>query len=219
MDRRVAGRRNGADLQQQRNRAAHNTTVSFWRRAGTYTFTATITDQSDGRSVSAGQVTVTVAQVLSGLSVTPGNVTVSTGGAQQFTAASVNQFGQGKAISAAAWSITGSGAVNTTSGLYTAPAEQASATVTAQAGFSAHASVTVSTAGFLGLKDPAWASLTKSLDTDNSIGRADMIAILRSVETENGGVLSATDFSDLKTILADAATLDMPGYVQAWRPT
>ncbi len=194
--------------------AAHNTTVTF-ARAGTYTFTATITDRSDGLSVSGGRVTVTVAQALSGLSVTPGSVTVSTGGSQQFTAAGVDQFGQSEAISAATWSITGSGAVNATSGLYTAPAQQASATVTAQAGgFSAHATVTVSTGGFLTLKDPALASLTKSLDADGSIGRSDMIAILRSVETENGGVLSATDFSDLKTILADAATLDMPGYVQ-----
>ena len=194
--------------------AAHNTTVTF-ARAGTYTFTATITDRSDGLSVSGGRVTVTVVQALSGLSVTPGSVTVSTGGSQQFTAAGVDQFGQSEAISAATWSITGSGAVNTTSGLYTAPAQQTSATVTAQAGgFSAHATVTVSTGGFLTLKDPALASLTKSLDADGSIGRSDMIAILRSVETENGGVLSATDFSDLKTILADAATLDMPGYVQ-----
>ena len=193
--------------------AAHNTTVTF-ARAGTYTFTATITDQSNGLSVSGGRVTVTVAQFLSGLGVTPGSVTVSTGGSQQFTAAGVDQFGQSVAISAATWSITGSGAVNA-SGLYTAPAQQTSAMVTAQAGgFSAHATVTVSTGGFLTLKDPALASLTKSLDADGSIGRTDMITILRSVETENGGVLSATDFSDLKTIVADAAALDMPGYVQ-----
>ena len=35
----------------------------------------------------------------------------------------------------------------------------------------------------------------------------------RSVESENGGVLDAMDFSDLKTILNDATTLNMPGYV------
>ena len=39
-----------------------------------------------------------------------------------------------------------------------------------------------------------------------------MIAILSSVAAD--GTVSATDFSDLKTIVADAATLDMPGYVK-----
>jgi hypothetical protein len=41
-----------------------------------------------------------------------------------------------------------------------------------------------------------------------------MLSILRDVQTFNGGVLDANDMSDLKTILNDAATLNMPSYVQ-----
>ena len=57
------------------------------------------------------------------------------------------------------------------------------------------------------------AALTQSLDADGSISRNDMIQILDSV-ARRGQRKSATDFSDLKTILGDAATLNMPGYVQ-----
>jgi hypothetical protein len=65
------------------------------------------------------------------------------------------------------------------------------------------------------LADPALASLTQNLFTrDQAINRSDMMQILLSVGAENGGVLDATDLGDLKTILANAAALNMPGYVQ-----
>ena len=52
----------------------------------------------------------------------------------------------------------------------------------------------------------------QKLDADGSLSRADMIQILTSVGA--GGTLSATDLSDLKTILANAAQYNMPNYVQ-----
>ena len=55
------------------------------------------------------------------------------------------------------------------------------------------------------------AALVQSLDADGSISRNDMIQILHSVDNGN---LSATDFADLGTIVADAAQLNMPNYVQ-----
>jgi hypothetical protein len=68
---------------------------------------------------------------------------------------------------------------------------------------------------FLGLGDPALANLTQSLFVrDGGINRDDMLQILLSVGTENGGILDATDLGDLQTIVGDAATLDMPNYVQ-----
>ena len=56
------------------------------------------------------------------------------------------------------------------------------------------------------------AALVQKLDADGSINRADMIQILTSVGAS--GSVSATDFADLKTILADAAQYNMPSYVQ-----
>jgi len=67
---------------------------------------------------------------------------------------------------------------------------------------------------FYGIKDPTLSSLTQSLDADGSISRTDMIQILRAAETLNGGVVSQGVLTDLKTLLADAAVLNMPGYVQ-----
>ena len=62
------------------------------------------------------------------------------------------------------------------------------------------------------MKDPVLASLVQKLDADGSLSRADMIQILTSVGA--GGTVSATDFADLKTILANAAQYNMPSYVQ-----
>ena len=52
----------------------------------------------------------------------------------------------------------------------------------------------------------------QKLDADGSLNRADMIQILTSVGAS--GTVSATDLSDLKTILANAAQYNMPNYVQ-----
>ena len=41
-----------------------------------------------------------------------------------------------------------------------------------------------------------------------------MIQILQAAESLNGGVISQGVMTDLKTLLADASELNMPGYVQ-----
>ena len=68
------------------------------------------------------------------------------------------------------------------------------------------------TSNFLGLQDSALAALVQNLDASGSITRNDMIQILDSVAAK--GPVSAADFSDLQTIVADATQLNMPGYVQ-----
>jgi YVTN family beta-propeller protein len=188
--------------------AARNSIVSFGK-AGTYTLTATITDPA-GLSV-ASSVTVTVAQTLTKDIVTPGKVWLLRGAKQQFTAAGLDQFGNPLVNAPKFTWFTTAGHI-TSGGLLTAPATTGNVTVIAIGGSRyGIASVTVSATTFLGLKDPVLASLVQSLDADGSINRDDMIEILRSVDN---GRLSATDFADLKTIVADAARLDMPNYVQ-----
>jgi hypothetical protein len=190
--------------------AAQNTSVTF-AAAGTYVFTARISDPS-GLSVTSS-VTVVVSPTLSRITLTPAAVTLAPGASQQFAAAGFDQFGKAlAALPGLTWS-TGAGTI-TSGGLFTAPAAPASATVTAASGsIKGTASATVATPGFPGLKDATLAALVQSLDADGSISRNDMIQILDTVSGE-GSIVSSTDFSDLKTILSDAATLKMPGYVQ-----
>jgi hypothetical protein len=189
--------------------AAKNDTVSFGK-AGTYTLMATITDAT-GLSCTSS-VTVTVGQTLSCITVNPGSVSLSVGATQQFAAAGLDQFGN-PLTAAPSFKWTTTAGTISSGGLLTAPATAGSLTVTAASGaVQGTASVTVtSSTTFLGLKDPVLASLVQSLDADGSINRQDMIQILESVGGSGG--LSATDFGDLKTIISDAAQLDMPGYV------
>ena len=63
-----------------------------------------------------------------------------------------------------------------------------------------------------GLKDPVLAGLVQKFNLDGSLNRAEMIQILASIGA--GGTVSATDLSDLRTILANAAQYNMPNYVQ-----
>lgn len=66
---------------------------------------------------------------------------------------------------------------------------------------------------YLGMKDADLAKLTQSLATDDGVvSRKDMIQIFQSLVTK--GWVYADQLSDLKTILNNAATLNMPGYVQ-----
>lgn len=87
--------------------------------------------------------------------------------------------------------------------------------VTATNGANAAKSSTAQAAAFAGIKNPTLSSLTQSLDSrDGSITCADMLQILRTAETLNGGVISKGVMTDLKTLLSDASSLKMPGYVQ-----
>jgi hypothetical protein len=189
--------------------AAQNTGVTF-AAAGTYVLTATISDPS-GLSVTSS-VKVVVSQTLSRITLTPAAVTLALGASQQLAAAGFDQFGNPLAtLPSLTWSTT---AGTIAGGLFTAPGAPANVTITAAAGsIKGTATATVAAAGSLGLKDAALASLVQSLDADGSISRNDMIQILDKVVGE-GSTVSSTDFGDLKTILSDAATLNMPAYVQ-----
>ncbi len=190
--------------------AAKNTNVSF-SKAGTYTFTARISDAA-GLSLTSS-VTVVVNQTFTRIAVTPESESLLLGAQQQFAAAALDQFGNALVASPAfTWSAS-SGSI-TSGGLFTAPTTAGSVTVTAASG-SIHgtASVAVTASTFLGLKDSALASLTQSLYVDGSISRLDMIQILRSVGLDDS-LVDAIEIADLRTILSNATTLNTPGYVQ-----
>jgi hypothetical protein len=191
--------------------AAQNTQATF-SGAGTYTFQVTITDKG-GLSVTS-PVTVVVSQTLTSLTITPSSLALAAGATQQFTTLGLDQFGNALAPQpTVAWSAVGGDI--TSDGLFTAPQTTGAATVTAASGTLApSAAVFVLSGNFPVLKDVALAEYVQSLDAAGSISRIDMIDILEYVAKENGGVLSSNDFSDLKTIVADAAVLNMPNYVQ-----
>src|SRR5271157_3581361 len=186
--------------------AAKATTVTF-ASAGSYTFKVTVADLGGLSATSV--VNVVVNQTLTAIVVTPGNVTLGGGQTQQFTAVAKDQFAQNMATQPAfTWTAT-VGTI-TTAGFYAAPQFSAIAPVTATAG-TVTGTATVACNPSFG--DPQIQSLVQTLDADGSLDRADMMQILFSVGNEDG-VVDATDFNDLKTILADASIFHIPGYVQ-----
>jgi hypothetical protein len=122
--------------------AAQNSTATF-HAAGNYTFLVTITDP--GGLTATSSVTVTVAQTFISLAVSPGSVSLAGGATQQFSATGKDQFGNALTNQpTVAWTLSGIGSLSS-SGLYTAPASNGTATVQASAGgFSNTASITVS---------------------------------------------------------------------------
>ena len=107
---------------------AKSTTTTFFA-AGTYTFLATATDS--GALTITSSVTVIVNQTLTSIQVSPSTVTLRGGQMQQFAATARDQFGAQFATPPAfTWSTT-LGSI-TTAGLYTASAQDGSATITAQ---------------------------------------------------------------------------------------
>ena len=188
------------------------TTVTFGM-AGTYMLYARDTTQS-GVSFF---VTASVNQTLTSIAVSPSVCTVVLGTTQQFTAQGLDQFGRPLAtLPPIAWKAS-SGTINT-AGLLTAPSTGSACTVTAVSGtVTGTAAVTLKAGSPTPTPTPppqntTVAALVQALDADGSISRNDMIAILRSVAAD--GTLSAANFASLKTVLSEAAALDMPGYVQ-----
>jgi uncharacterized lipoprotein NlpE involved in copper resistance len=186
---------------------AGGTTVTF-AMAGYYTVTA--------RAASSTGVlftgTIIVNQTLTRISLSPNAPCVVQGTTQQFTAQALDQFGKPMANQQIfTWSSSG-GTISAT-GLFTAPGSGSGCTVTATSGSLAGTATVTILANSGGLQDPALGALVQSLDADGSVSRLDMIQILRSVAAN--GQLDAADFSDLKKILSEAATLNMPAYVQA----
>jgi hypothetical protein len=125
--------------------AAQNSTATF-TQAGSYTFTAKITDQG-GLSVTSTTATLTVEPTPTALVLTPATAMVVVAATQQFTATATDQFGKAISNPVVIWTLSGPGSVSTT-GLYTAPASGAgSATVTATSGAAAQtAAVTIAKA-------------------------------------------------------------------------
>ena len=197
--------------------AANGTTATF-SLAGTYVLKA---QPSNGTA--SFSVTVNVKQTFTSILVTSGTPSLQTGATQQFTAQALDQFQNAMATQPSfTWSVNG-GTVSS-NGLFTAPSTAGTYSVTAKSGsISGSDNVTVTapspspspspTPG--GLQDPVLASLVQKLDADGSLDRADMIQILQTVAANIGtNGLSAMDFSDLKTIVADATQYDMPNYVE-----
>jgi hypothetical protein len=72
--------------------------------------------------------------------------------------------------------------------------------------------VSVQAGSSLNLQNAYLTQLVQSLDAGGSITRNDMLQILDAVAAK--GTITTSELSDLKTIVSDAATLKMAGYVQ-----
>jgi hypothetical protein len=131
--------------------AANGTTATFYQ-AGFYTFTLTIEDPTSGLTI-ASNVSVGVVQTVTGITLTPaGPVTLSNGQSQQFSATSVDQFGQTISPEPTfTWSVVGSSAGTiSSSGLYQAPNTGSGSAMVKAASGSVHAQSSVS------FSAPAW---------------------------------------------------------------
>ena len=154
---------------------------------------------------------VTVNQTLTSIAVTPNTAAVVEGANQQFTAQALDQFKKAMAVQPTfVWSSSG-GAVSS-GGVFTAPNSVGSCTVTAKNGTIA-GTAAVSVLANPGWNNAALGKLVQSLDADGSLSRQDMIQILTSVA--NNGAITAGEFADLKTIVSEATTLNIPNYVDA----
>lgn len=99
--------------------AAQSSSVTF-NRAGVYRLRVTARDTQNASATS--DVYVTVEQVASGFAITPANTTIALGQTQQFTANTLDQFGQPMTTQpAVTWSVS-AGASISTSGLFAAAA-------------------------------------------------------------------------------------------------
>jgi hypothetical protein len=120
--------------------AANNTTATF-AAPGNYNLIVTVTDA--GGLTATSNVSVAVNTTLTTIAVSPATVGLNAGGAQQFAATALDQFGNALASQPMfSWSTT-VGAI-TSSGYYSAPNVSATSTVTASvAGVSGNALLTV----------------------------------------------------------------------------
>ena len=198
---------------------AKNVIVTF-RKAGTYTFTTTITDSS-GLSATSNRVAVTVTSTLTSISLSPSNVSVMKSGTQTFTVFGFDQFGDNMPLTeSVSWSANEAIGELTAESSNTAtlktPDAVADGKVTATVGsFTAEAAVSVIDKYYLGLVNKALADLTQSLMTDKSISRSDLISMFNTIIGETDGTVDAYDMQDLQTILSNSTTLCMQGHVVA----
>ncbi len=182
------------------------TTANFGM-AGTYILTARFVNYP---SISYA-IMATVKQTLTSIALSPNAVSVFQGATQQFIPQGLDQFQRCMSnLQTFTWSASG-GTINS-SGIFTAPSNVGVYTVTAKSGSATGTATVTVQASTLNLQNTALAKLVQSLDADGSITRLDMIQILCS--TGGDGLVDATELSDLKKMLTQAGTLNIPGYVQ-----
>jgi hypothetical protein len=182
-------------------------TTATFTMAGYYTLTARVASVPSLSFVT----TVIVNQTLTSIVVSPNTTTVLQGATQQFTPQALDQFHQAMA-NQQIFTWTASAGTVSSAGLFTAPSSGTSCTVTAKSGAVSGVATVAIVANSGNLQDAGLAALVQSLDADGSISRNDMIQILRNVSAN--GLVNAVDFTDLKKIVNEATTLNMPSYVQ-----
>ena len=183
-----------------------NTEGVVFSAAGSYGLTVQVS--AGGVSLS-GKLSIAVSQVLSSIVVGPNVATVNQGASQQFTAQGLDQFKKAMtAPSAFTWSA-GGGTI-TSGGNYTA-SSPGKYTVTAKSGTLA-GTATVTVQASSGWNSAAFENLVQTLDAGGSINRQDMIQVLDFAAA--AGPVTAGELANLKTFLAKAAALNVPGYVQ-----
>lgn len=180
-------------------------TVGF-ERAGNYTFRASSEDKQ-------ASVMVEIAQRQTELVLSPGTVSVERLSNQSFTAQLRDQFGLAMAKQPPfTWTATG-GTIST-AGVYTAGSTTGSYTVTARSGtLSRTANITIfAPTPVDGFNDSDIRNLVVSAYTDGSIGRSEMITILRSAG--DGGSVTASELADLRFLITPASLFNMPDHVR-----
>jgi len=153
--------------------------------AGSYTFTATITDAQGPSTTSS--VTITVGQTVANIVITPVSTSLSSHATQQYTAIGHDQFGDVMSPEPAyTWNVaSGVGSIST-SGLYTASYAAGSATVTA-----AYNGVTSNTASII-VTDAAPTVATAAAAIPSTItGTTTALSVL-GADTDGGGESNLT---------------------------
>jgi hypothetical protein len=182
------------------------TTIGF-RAAGAYAFSVRAANATN----IACSVAVSVNQTLKTVLVSPNRASVLQGATQQFAAQGLDQFGRAM-VGQQVFTWTASAGTINASGLFTAPNSTSTCMVTARSGSAAGTAAVTVLAGPGPTGTSALLNLVQTLGADGSISRLDMIQVLRSAGAD--GLVDAAEFSDLKKVLSQAATLNIPGYVQ-----
>ncbi len=199
-------------------RSGGNVTLNF-SRAGTDT--ESVSANAAGGAKVSSLVSMNVVQSLTSITVTPGTASLKAAGTQQFVAQGYDQF-HNAMTSQPSFTWSASGGSITSAGKFAAQNAAATDTITAKSGsVSGTAKVTVSAPApnpspspgpGPSFQDATLGKLVASLDADGSLGRSDIMQIFTSVE--GGSAISAADFADLKTIVANSTYYAMPDYVK-----
>jgi alpha-L-arabinofuranosidase len=184
--------------------AASNIIANF-SQAGTYNFTATITDADNNSTTSSVQVVVQ--QTLTGVTVSPANSpVVPVGFSQQFTAAATDQFGNAMTAPTLTWSITGSDNSISNSGDATLGLTPGSYTVSAASG-GVQGNATVIAEDF---------AVPSSSSLDINLGSAGPVSLTASggniTASQNGVQITLSGFTGITvTDTGSADVLDFNG--------